>query len=56
MSQFYKEAIAAGFSPEQAKLLDQRLAKYPHEHEIEDIVGLEDALEGNEEEEDDEED
>lgn len=50
MSQFYKDAIAAGFTSSQAKFLDDRLAKYPHEHEIEDVIGLEDALEGDEEE------
>jgi hypothetical protein len=45
MSAFQKKAIAAGFTPNQAAFLDLELAKFPHEHEIEDIVGLEDALE-----------
>ena len=51
MTAFQKKAIAAGFTPSQAAFLDLELAKYPHEHEIEDVIGLEDALEGDEEDE-----
>ena len=53
MSAFQKKAIAAGFTPNQAAFLDLEMAKFPHEHEIEDVIGLEEALEDDGEEEDD---
>lgn len=54
MSDFLEDAIEAGFSREQAEFLDERLAKYPHSHTVEEIDGLEDALEDIEEEEEEE--
>lgn len=55
---FLAQALAAGFSESQARFMDEFLAKHPHDHEIEDIDGLEEALEeaGLEFEEEDEED
>ena len=49
MSYFVKAAIAAGFSEQQADFMDKALAKFPHEHDMEDVRGLEEALEGEEE-------
>lgn len=45
MSAFTKQAIVAGFSQQQADFLDTMLAKFPHEHDMADIEGLEEALE-----------
>lgn len=56
MTAFEKKAITAGFTPNQAAFLDAELAKYPHEHEMEDIVGLEEALETDEEDDDSDDD
>lgn len=55
MSAFTKQAVIAGFTQAQADFLDSRLAKFPHIHEMEDIEGLEEALESEDEEEEDEE-
>jgi hypothetical protein len=55
---FLSDALAAGFSESQARFMDEFLAKHPHQHEIEDVDGLDEALEeaGLEFEEGDEED
>ena len=45
MSAFKRQAMAAGFSQEQADFMDSMLAKFPHTHDMEDIEGLEEALE-----------
>lgn len=44
MSAFYDDATEAGFTPDQARFLDECLAKHPHTHDVDDIVGLEEAL------------
>jgi hypothetical protein len=54
MSAFTKQAVAVGFSQDQADFLDKMLAKFPHEHDIGDVEGLHDRLEDLEGEEDDE--
>jgi hypothetical protein len=46
----YDDAIEAGFTEEQADFIAERLAVVGHKHEIEDIDGLEEELEGEEEE------
>jgi hypothetical protein len=51
MSRFIDDAIEAGFSMEQAKFMDECIAKYPHTHDIDEIEGLEEALESVEGEE-----
>ena len=53
MSAFTKQAVAAGFSQQQADFMDSMLAKFPHMHEIEDIEGLEEALESEDDDSDD---
>jgi hypothetical protein len=53
MSAFTKQAVAAGFSQQQADFMDSMLAKFPHSHEIDEIEGLEEALEGGDEGDDD---
>ena len=53
MSAFTKQAVIAGFTQAQADFLDSRLAKFPHTHEMEDIEGLEEALESEDDEDDD---
>lgn len=52
--QFLKDAIEAGFTEEQAEFMWRFLALEDHQHEIEDVVGLEDALQAEEEEEEEE--
>lgn len=55
MSAFTKQAVAAGFTQEQADFLDKQLAKFPHEHTAEDITDFDDAvIEALPEEEEDE--
>lgn len=51
---FITDAIEAGFTAEQAAFLEERMAQYPHSHEIDEINGLEEVLaeEEDEEEED----
>ena len=52
---FIEEAVEAGFSKEQAEFMFMNMAQSEHTHEIEDIEGLEQALdldEGEDEEED----
>jgi len=56
MSAFTKQAVAAGFSQQQADFLDTMLAKFPHMHDMEDIEGLEEALESEDDKEEDEQD
>jgi hypothetical protein len=56
MSAFTKQATAAGFSQQQADFMDSMLAKFPHTHEIEEIEGLEEALESEDDGDDDDED
>ena len=56
MSDFSKQAQKAGFTKEQADFLDTMLAKFPHMHDIDDIEGLEEALEGDGEEDEDDDD
>jgi len=53
MSVFTKQAVAAGFSQAQADFMETQLAKYPHGHEIDEIEGLEEALECDEDDSDD---
>lgn len=51
---FMELGLEAGFSKEQLEFLEEHLAKYPHTHDIDDVVGLQEALEDiSEEEEDD---
>lgn len=42
---FINAAVEAGFSRAQARFMDDYLAKHPHNHEIEDVEGLEETLE-----------
>ncbi len=56
MSAFTKQAIAAGFSQQQADFMDSMLAKFPHIHDMEDIEGLEEALESDDDDSDDDTD
>ena len=42
---FIEDAISAGFTREQAEFLDECTARRPHTHSIDDIDGLEEALE-----------
>lgn len=57
MNEFVKRALAAGFTPTQAQFMRSYLSKPGHTHQIDDVEGLEEALELQEEElEEDEED
>ena len=47
---FEENGLEAGFCIEQLEFMWEFLAKYPHGHEIGEINGLEEALEGEEEE------
>jgi hypothetical protein len=53
-SEFYKEAIAAGFTEKQARWLEENVAEEGHTHAIDDVEGLEEALAGDPEEMEDE--
>ena len=53
-SEFFTEAVNAGFTPAQAKWLEENIAEEGHTHEIEDVEGLEEALAGEEIEDEDE--
>ena len=46
---FITAAIKAGFTESQARFMEAFLAKHPHQHEIDDIEGLSEELEGLEE-------
>ena len=52
-SEFFTEAVNAGFTPAQAKWLEENVAEEGHTHEIEDVEGLEEALAGEEIEDED---
>lgn len=55
-SEFVQDAIATGgFSRQQALWMEANVAEEGHSHEIEDIDGLEDRLEGSDTDEDDDE-
>lgn len=56
MSAFTKQAIAAGFSQAQADFMDSMLAKFPHGHDMDEIEGLEEALEGEDGDDSDDDD
>ena len=43
-SEFFTEAVNAGFTPAQAKWLEENVAEEGHTHEIEDVDGLQEAL------------
>jgi hypothetical protein len=47
-SEFLTEAIAAGFSRQQAEWLEANVAEEGHVHTIEDVEGLAEALDGDE--------
>jgi hypothetical protein len=53
-AEFQNEGKAAGFTPAQLKFLDEWFTGYGHSHEIADVDGLEEALEGEVEDFDDE--
>ena len=44
-AEFRRVALSVGFNVNQAKFLDEALAKHPHSHEIEDVEGLPETLE-----------
>lgn len=46
-SEFVTEAIAAGFTRQQAVWLEENVAEEGHGHDIEDIDGLADALDAD---------
>ena len=46
---FKREAIDAGFTEKQAEFLASRLARNPHNHEIDQVEGLENRLDEIEE-------
>lgn len=50
---FEDSGLEAGFSKEQLEFMWDFLAKDPHTHTMDDIDGLEEALEGEEDEEED---
>jgi hypothetical protein len=43
-SEFVTDAIAAGFTRQQALWLEENVAEEGHSHEIEDVEGLEELL------------
>lgn len=51
MSEFVKLAVAAGFTKAQAEFMEEYLSEPGHTHEIEDVEGLAEALDLEEEEE-----
>ncbi len=53
-SEFYKEALEAGFTEQQARWLDANVAEEGHIHVIDDVEGLEEALAGDPDETEDE--
>ena len=54
MSEFYKAATLAGFSAVQAAFMEDWIAQVGHSHEINDIEGLVEELNGEGEEIEDE--
>ena len=44
MSEFLRAALAAGFDEKQAKFLELWVALKGHEHEVQDIVGFDEAV------------
>ena len=48
MDDFEAEGKAAGFTPAQLKFLDEWFPGVEHTHQIEDVEGLEEALDGDE--------
>lgn len=52
---FLNDALEAGFTQAQAEFLNDRVAPYPHSHEISEVEGLDEVLEEMEEEEEEEE-
>jgi hypothetical protein len=53
-AEFQSEGKAAGFTPAQLKFLDEWFTGYGHPHEIDDIQGLAEALEVDDDEFEDE--
>jgi hypothetical protein len=53
-AEFQSEGKAAGFTPQQLKFLDEWFTGYGHTHEIEEVEGLAEVLEGDELEDEDE--
>ncbi len=58
---FLEQALEAGFTASQAEFLLDHVAKMPHTHEPDEIVGLDDYIaqqidEGDEDDDDDEDD
>jgi hypothetical protein len=59
MNEFVEAAIEAGFTQEQAEFMEQWLARFPHNHDVSEIDGVDElvdekvdeALEGGEDEE-----
>ena len=47
-AEFQSEGKAAGFTPQQLKFLDEWFTGYGHTHSIEEVEGLDEALEGEE--------
>ena len=43
--QFEEAALEAGFTKDQIEFMDEWLAKYPHTHSMDEVDGLETALE-----------
>jgi hypothetical protein len=56
MTEFNQAAREAGFSLKQIEFLEEFVAKMPHSHTAEEIIGLDDYVEQLVEDEDDEED
>lgn len=52
---FLNDALEAGFTQAQAEFLNDRVAPYPHSHEMSEVEGLDEVLEEMEEEEEEEE-
>lgn len=52
---FIDSAITCGFTEDMAEFMWKYLAKFPHTHDIDDVVGLEEALEDIEDAEEEEE-
>lgn len=43
-TEFYAEAIKAGFKPQQAEFLTNFVSRFPHEHTSDQISDFEDAV------------
>ncbi len=53
-SEFLTTAMAAGFSRQQAEWMEENCAEEGHTHEIDDVEGLAQALDGDDFEDEDE--